>query len=312
MPLVLRSSKGAPLTHAEMDGNFEYLQSLSTALEQLFNLSWNSDGTLKSNTVNGSALQDRIVSTRKRTFPSNFWYNAAGTANALTIANPAGLEIAGLASNQGTVFYIKTGAAANTGPVTLTVDAQAATAVNKAVGVPLVAGDVQANSIIEVYLDVVAAVPTFYLLRTVPTIAPLISGIDVRQGVILTTALTSTLQKVGTVNLTKPVGTTWKHVRINFSYVLAEGGNSGVKGCEFRIGADVLTFLQMVGTAEVAVTDVGTATIIAEGLPNGGSVHTAEDVIAIDAYLRTGTTPFDLTGDTPARRAMVGVGYYGP
>lgn len=314
MGLTIRDEKGSALEHAEMDANWRFLRDRIDALEALYNLSWNNDGTLKISTVNGAALQNRIVSTNKRTFPSNFWYDAAGTANALTITNPGvGLAIGPLASKQGTVFYIKTGAAANTGPVTLAVDAEPATAVNKAVGVPLVAGDIQANSFIEVYLDVVAAVPTFYLMRTVPTIAPLISGIDFQSGAILTTSLTSSKQKVGTVNLTKPTGTFWKHVRVNFSYILSEGVNSGVSGFELRIGSDVIVYMQAVGTAERPSSGTGAMTIILEGLPNGTSVHTSEDVIAIDAYMRTATTaPYDTVGDTPERRQMVGVGYYGP
>lgn len=314
MGLTIRDQKGSALLHAEMDANWRYLRDRIDALEALYNLSWESNGTLKQNTVNGSALQDRIVSTNKRTFPSNFWFNAAGTANALTIANPAGLEIAGLASNQGTVFYIKTGSSSNTGPVTLTVDGLTAS-VMKATGTPLVAGDLPANSVMEFYLDVVAGVPVFLLVRAVPTIAPLISGIDAVQGSVLSTQLpdTAALVKIGTVQLTKPAGSTWKHINLQFSTNLQRDTRS-FAGAEWRIGADVLA-LNMVGNQEIhdqSSDDERGTTIVAHGLPG---THTADDVIAIDLYARQSTDPAYQDaggGDDPTSRRLAGVGYYGP
>lgn len=304
MPLTLRSEKGSALTHSEMDGNWEFLRDRINALEALYNLSWNSDGTLKDNKVTEGSLQNRIVSTNKRKFASNFYYAAGGTANAIVVTNSVGLTMAAYANE--TVLYIKTGAAQNTGPVTLQVDALSQVPVIKATGVPLVSGDLPANSIVEVvYVD-----GSFYLTRATPTVNPLISGIDTVQGSVLSTALTTTLQKVGTINLTKPTGTEWKHVRVMFSTQMPRNV-SGMKGAEFRIGSDVLA-LKAVGDEEINnqnADDSNGTTIIAEGFPTD---HETEDVIAIDIYLRTGTAPYDVLGDDTARRRMSGAGYYGP
>lgn len=305
MPLVLRSSKGSSLSHSEMDENWTFLRDRINALEAVYDLAWNNDGTLKAGKVTEAALQDRIVSTRKRAFASNFYYVSGGTANAMTIANPVGLTMG--AYVDGAVFYVKTGAQPNTGPVTLLVDALAALPVVKAVATPLVSGDLPANAVIEVVCSNTDSV--FYLTRAVPTATPLITGIDTAQGTVLSTALDVALQKIAHVTLTKPTGSAWKHVELYFSTIL-ERNLGGFAGAEWRIGADVIA-LKMVGNQEIHAEssddNMGT-TIIAVGTPG---THTADDVITIDLYAREPAATYTAGDDTTSRR-LAGTGYYGP
>ncbi len=149
--LILRDEKGSALTHAETDRNWRRLRDAINALEALGAITFNSDGTLKTSSVGTNALVNRSVTVNKLAFNSHFYLVATGTADALEVSNLSGpdgvptLKMGGLVI--GSVLYVKTGAAPNTGAATLKVDDLAAAPIVKLGGTALYGGDLPASSI---------------------------------------------------------------------------------------------------------------------------------------------------------------------
>lgn len=303
--ITLRNEKGAALTHDEMDLNWSRLENFVNSLETLLGQITNADGTIKNNLVVTASIVDRAVTTLKRAFASNFFYTATGTPDAIVITNPVGATMAALPS--GFACYIKT-IAANTGPVTLKVDALAPVAVVKLNGQALFQADIPENAVLHVASDGVV----FYLL-TVATQSPGVTGIVSSQGVTNSTSLTNALQEIGTVTLTKPAGTIWTHIRIQFSTQL-EGGsgtNSGCDGWEAQVGGAPVTGMVIAGNATAHADnsdDNQSVYVMSEGVPTGFS---GSNSLTFSIMLKKAAAPFDANGDTLTARRLYAVGYYG-
>ena len=141
--LVLRSDKGAPLSNAEIDANWNTLRSFSNSLSALFGVSLNTDGTLKDNTVEEADIKDRQISAAKMKFTALPAFDDQGTTNAMIISpNP---EVTAYENKM--IFFVRA-LTGNTGPTTMAVNSNAAVPIKKRGGLVLEAGDIQAGQVV--------------------------------------------------------------------------------------------------------------------------------------------------------------------
>ncbi|SRR6266550_3774384 len=145
-PLVFRIAKGAALTAEEHDGNQQIIRDFCDGLARLFELVFNADGTLKTNSIGSDSIQDRAITQRKLDWLANFYGVATGADNyAVTISPDADFTYGdGIA---GAFFCIVKFTNANTGAVTLDVNGEGAKDVKKLTGEGLVAGEIAAGSV---------------------------------------------------------------------------------------------------------------------------------------------------------------------
>lgn len=145
LTLIKRLVLGRKLKPSEMDKNWTDIENAFNGLEAELAVSLNPDGSLKANSVNTAAIQDRAVTLAKLAFVSNFYAVDAGAVNAMVISfvPPAAAYEAGM------VFWVKA-IASNTGASTLKVDSLAAVPVKviKSSGLTdTVAGNILANGV---------------------------------------------------------------------------------------------------------------------------------------------------------------------
>jgi hypothetical protein len=149
-PLTLRLDKGSPLTSEEGDENLKLLRDFANGLAQLFEVVFNPDGTLKNGTIDTDALKDRAVTQRKLDWLANFYCTAGGVDNYTTTITPDdGFDLTSYGDGAATAFVLPVKfTSANTGPVTLDVNAAGAKSVKKNGGTDeLIAGDIKAGSV---------------------------------------------------------------------------------------------------------------------------------------------------------------------
>lgn len=113
---------------------------------------------------NGITLEDVVSVDQTQSGVLNWGGVASGTANALTIS----LSPARTSYPVGMIAAFQSGAAANTGAVTISVNGSAAQAVNRPSGAPLVAGDIPANSMVQIIRASSTTWALFPILATDP------------------------------------------------------------------------------------------------------------------------------------------------
>ena len=148
-PLTFRLDKGSPLNSEENDENFRLLRDFCDGLGRLFELVFNANGTLKTNSVSTDAIQDRAVTQRKLDWLANFFCVAAGVDNyTATISPTTGFTVASYGDGATTAFILPIlFTNANTGSCDLAINGAAAKAIKKRDGTNLVAGEIGAGHI---------------------------------------------------------------------------------------------------------------------------------------------------------------------
>lgn len=303
--ITLRSEKGSALTHDEMDLNWSRIEDFINALEVLLGAITNPDGSIKNNLVVTASIANRAVTTLKRSFDSGFYFVADGTANDLTIANPAGALMSaypvGFAADVKTRF-------SNTGVATLAVDALAAVPIAKLNGQPLIAGDLPASSVIHVVYD-----GAVFVLQSASPQTNTMVGVVAQQGTTNSTPLTDSIQQIGSVSLTKPSGMVWSHISIVFttSIQATPTTNGGISGFEVQIAGAPITGMVIAGNDDVLVNNAQMempARVTTEGVPTG---HNTDTTLVLDVYLKKAPAPYNGNGDELTSRRLYAVGYYG-
>lgn len=153
-PLTLRLPKGSPLTPLEMDRNLEILRDFSNALEALFNVALNPDGTLKAGAINNTnQVGDRILTNSDMNWLFNFFGTATmPSADTYVLAlSPTTGFTKGDGVTTSLVVYVKF-PSSNGGPATLNINSDGAQPIvkNSSSGpgmAPLVAGDITGGGI---------------------------------------------------------------------------------------------------------------------------------------------------------------------
>ncbi len=172
-PLTLRLDKGSPLTSAEHDRNLQLLRDFCDGLAKLFEVVFNPDGSLKTNSIATGSIQDRAVTQPKLAWLANFFAVASGVDNyAATISPDAAFTYGDGAA--GSFFCIVKFTNANTGAADLDVNSGGAKAIKKLTGDNLVAGDILAGSIHMLAYDgtnfqLLSASPVTAVVHGIPT-----------------------------------------------------------------------------------------------------------------------------------------------
>lgn len=149
-PLVLRTEKGVPLTHSELDQDLKSIRSYCEMLAGVFRVALNSDGTLNPDSVTENSILNRSVTQAKLGSISVFTPKLdTGSTNSLAITiTPA---LSGYLNEQ--IFFVKA-LNSNTGAATLNVNAMGEIPIRKRGVVDVEAGDIQSGSLIVVgYFD---------------------------------------------------------------------------------------------------------------------------------------------------------------
>lgn len=137
LSLILRSTKGAPLTAEEGDQNITALKNYTESLAKLFNVALNPDGTLQDNCVAESNIQERQIGGDKLKLKFLPFALDTGVANTYRIAFDPPLE----AYEDGQVFWVAA-ANGNLGASTLNVNGLGDVAIKKSGATDLEEGDI--------------------------------------------------------------------------------------------------------------------------------------------------------------------------
>ncbi len=143
--LVLRATKGSPLTADEHDNNLKVLRNFSNALAALSGVVLKTDGSLKDDAVSEDAILNRAIGQSKLKLTAIGIYEDAGTTNNFVIAPDPEIS----AYEDGMIFFVRA-LNSNTGPATVKVNALETFSLKKQGGLELEAGDIRSGQVFAV------------------------------------------------------------------------------------------------------------------------------------------------------------------